>query len=87
MSTSTMKRGRSISCSARDQTRAQELPKLRGQIILQVFTHKSLQQHVDSGNNERLAELGQQILQMAITHTLFQYKEPRLNVENIRVKV
>ncbi|KAF7967558.1 hypothetical protein HWV62_33937 [Athelia sp. TMB] len=58
-----------------------DLPQLRGEIILQVFTHKSLQQLAESVKNERMAELGHQILRTAITHTLFHHKEPVLDVE------
>lgn len=77
------------SCSNSDATghsTTAELPLLRSEIILQVFTHKSLQQPAESVSNERLAELGHQILRMAITYTLFHHKEPVLDVERIIVR-
>lgn len=50
------------------------LPKISGEILLQVLTHRSLRRS-DGGSedfdNERLAELGKQVLDTAITAALF----------------
>lgn len=50
-----------------------ELPKLSGQIMLEVFTHKSLRHacHARYRDNERLSVLGSYILEMITTHLLF----------------
>jgi dsRNA-specific ribonuclease len=64
------------------------LPQLTGDIILEVFTHKSIQfdgPNSEFGDNTRLAELGGQALQMVVTRTLFDLKEPMLNVSEIAV--
>lgn len=65
------------------------LPELVGDIILEIFTHKSIQfdgpNHPEYGDNTRLAELGGQALQVAVTRTLFDLKEPMLSVDEIAV--
>ena len=64
------------------------LPQLTGDIILEVFTHKSIQYdgpNSEYGDNTRLAELGSQALQMVVTRTLFDLKEPMLSVSEIAV--
>ncbi|KAH9942924.1 ribonuclease III domain-containing protein [Amylocystis lapponica] len=63
--------------------------QLRGEIILEVFTHKSLRfpgapinEDSDYGDNERLAILGQKVLETAITFTFFS-KRPMISAEAI----
>lgn len=53
-----------------------ELPKLSGQIMLEVFTHKSLRLacHAKYRDNERLSVLGSHILEMVTTQLLFNRK-------------
>jgi ribonuclease-3 len=58
------------------------LPHLDGDILLDVFTHSSLDYDAkpvnqDYGDNNRLAELGERVLSLAITQRLF-YKKPLL---------
>src|ERR1700722_19681427 len=55
------------------------IPQIKGDIILEVFTHSSLH-----GNNERLAERGKTILEAVITRLLFD-KRPLLNASEMRV--
>jgi dsRNA-specific ribonuclease len=55
------------------------IPKLRGDVILQVFTHRSLR-----GYDERLPELGSTVLDAIVTHILFS-KVPPLRVSEIQV--
>ncbi|KAI0734672.1 ribonuclease III domain-containing protein [Fomitopsis betulina] len=59
-------------------------PKLRGDIILEVFTHRSLRfpgapinEDSEFGDNERLAVLGEKVLELAVTFALFT-KRPML---------
>lgn len=72
------------------KSRIADIPQLRGDIVLQVFTHKSLDFPGSSqkafGNNARLAELGQQALELAVTDTLFHLKQPLLDAEEIAVR-
>ena len=83
----TLKRSRSQSYM---KNKIADIPQLRGDIILQVFTHKSLDFPGSSqkvfGDNARLAELGRQALELAVTHTLFHLKQPLLDVEEIAVR-
>ncbi|CCL98505.1 uncharacterized protein FIBRA_00504 [Fibroporia radiculosa] len=65
------------------------IPKLRGDIILEVFTHKSLRfpgaptnEDSEYGDNERLSVLGEKVLDTATTYTLF-VKRPMLKAEEI----
>ena len=67
-------------------------PHLRGETILDVFTHRSLrlpgaQMDEDSefGDNERLAVLGEKVLELAVTFALFN-KRPMLKGEEIEVR-
>lgn len=67
-------------------------PKLRGDIILEVFTHKSLRfpgapinEDSEFGDNERLSILGEKVLQLAVTFALFN-KRPMLKAEDIEVR-
>jgi dsRNA-specific ribonuclease len=60
------------------------LPKLSADVILEVFTHRSLRfpgapinEDSEYGDNERLAILGEKVLETAITDTLFR-KKPML---------
>lgn len=57
-------------------TPAPLLPKITGELILQVFTHKSLRRstgilHDECSDNERLAELGSKVLETVVTYNLF----------------
>jgi hypothetical protein len=83
----TLKRSRSTPYV---KSRIADIPQLRGGIILQVFTHKSLDFPGSSQKafwgNARLAELGRQTLELAVTHTLFRLKQPFLDVEEIAVR-
>ncbi|KZT04807.1 uncharacterized protein LAESUDRAFT_760824 [Laetiporus sulphureus 93-53] len=65
------------------------VPKLRGDIILEVFTHKSLRfpgaptnEESDCGDNERLSMLGEKVMDTAVTFTLFN-KKPLINAQEI----
>jgi len=65
------------------------LPKLSGELMLEVFTHKSLRPdssgeptNDEYGGNDRLAELGAKVLEMAITFCLFS-KRPMLKATDI----
>ncbi|KAJ3554645.1 hypothetical protein NM688_g2999 [Phlebia brevispora] len=65
------------------------IPKLSGDIILTVFTHRSLRfpgalidEDSDYGDNERLAVLGEKVLETAVTDTLFK-KRPMLKATEI----
>ena len=67
-------------------------PKLRGDIILEVFTHKSLRfpgapinEDSEFGDNERLSVLGEKVLELAVTFALFN-KRPMLKVDEIEVR-
>jgi len=68
------------------------LPKLTGEIILEVFTHRSLRfqgapinEDSDYGDNERLAILGERVLETAVTDTLFR-KRPMLKADEIETR-
>lgn len=66
------------------------LPKISGDIILETFTHKSLRlegsiySDEHSGDNERLSELGEKVVQLAVTEILFR-KRPILGISEISV--
>jgi dsRNA-specific ribonuclease len=68
------------------------LPKFSGELMLEVFTHKSLRPDLSGeptndeyGGNDRLAELGAKVLEMAITFCLFS-KRPMLKAADIEVR-
>jgi dsRNA-specific ribonuclease len=66
------------------------LPKLDGDIMLEVFTHRSLrfggaQTSEEYGDNERLAELGHQVFELAVTYCLF-LKRPMLTAQEIQAE-
>lgn len=63
-----------------------ELPKLSGEIMLEVFTHRSLRLacHAKYRDNERLSVLGSHILEMVATQLLFNRK-PMLTRSEIEV--
>jgi dsRNA-specific ribonuclease len=71
---------------------APPLPKIEsGELMLEVFTHESLQSDQsgkptdeDYGGSERLAELGQRVLDMAVTSSLFSIR-PMLGAPDIAV--
>lgn len=64
------------------------LPKINSELILQVYTHISLRRldapPDDYGDNERLARLGEMVLDATVTYALFN-KRPMLNTQEIRV--
>ncbi|KAG1825751.1 uncharacterized protein BJ212DRAFT_1315897 [Suillus subaureus] len=86
MSHNTLKRSRSQTLNAIPEE-LPDLPKLTGHIILQVFTHRSLRLACNAQfhDNERLAVLGHNILEMMTTDLLFSRK-PRLTVHQIEVQ-
>ena len=66
-----------------------ELPKLVGEIMLDVFTHKSIKvptSSVSEHDNERLAVLGKSALEMATTFVLFRQR-PVQTAEEIAVRI
>jgi dsRNA-specific ribonuclease len=72
-----------------NQRKAPPLPQIKsGDLILQVFTHKSLRRPNANpeqyGDNERLADLGKVVLDVAITRTLFNMR-PILQAAEISV--
>lgn len=67
------------------------LPRISGDIILQVFTHRSLQRSYggtleDNSDNERLAILGKTVLEAVVTHSLFKRRPPLATSEIYRRK-
>lgn len=67
-----------------------QLPKISGDLMLEVFTHKSLRfngapANEEFGDNERIAELGSRVLETAVTYALFRKKEPMLSANEIQV--
>ncbi|EGO04941.1 hypothetical protein SERLA73DRAFT_174019 [Serpula lacrymans var. lacrymans S7.3] len=64
-----------------------ELPKLQGESILEVFTHRSLRIACKASyhDSETLAVLGEEVLHMMTTQLLL-FKKPRLKVEEITNK-
>lgn len=67
-----------------------QLPKITGDIILEVFTHRTLRfpgappASEEYGDNERLAELGSKALDTAVTYALF-CKRPMLTAAELKV--
>ncbi|TFK77266.1 hypothetical protein BDN72DRAFT_830435 [Pluteus cervinus] len=62
------------------------LPKIKSELILTVYTHKSLRRAsspAEYDDNERLAELGKQVLRVVVTNILFSVK-PMLSEVAIR---
>jgi dsRNA-specific ribonuclease len=86
---SSRKRQRSVTYDAPDALPDDlpELPKLSGQIMLEVFTHRSLRLacHAKYRDNERLSVLGSYILEMMTTQLLFN-KKPMLTRSEIEVE-
>ncbi|TFK56720.1 hypothetical protein OE88DRAFT_1730182 [Heliocybe sulcata] len=63
------------------------LPKLSGDMTLEVFSHKSLRfegapRNDEVGDSDRLAVLGAKVLDMAVMHTLFS-KRPMLDADDL----
>ncbi|KAF9015549.1 hypothetical protein BDQ17DRAFT_1230096 [Cyathus striatus] len=61
------------------------LPKIAGDVILEVFTHRSLGRKTtsdDYGDNERLSELGKASLEAILTEVLFK-KRPLLRADEL----
>jgi dsRNA-specific ribonuclease len=74
------------SWSRQNETVFPPLPKINGDVILEVFTHKSLRvAHVNEeyGDNERLALLGSAFLEAVVTESLFRLK-PTLEADDIK---
>jgi len=67
------------------------LPKITGDIILEVFTHRTLRfpgappASEEYGDNERLAELGAKALDTAVTYALF-CKRPMLTAAELKTE-
>lgn len=82
---SSRKRQRSVTYDAPPED-LPELPKLSGEILLEVFTHRSLRLacHAKYRDNERLSVLGSYILEMMTTQLLFNRK-PMLTRSEIEV--
>jgi ribonuclease-3 len=64
-----------------------QLPQLEGSLLLDVFTHSSLDYegkvfNEDFGENSRLADIGEKVLNLAVTQRLF-FKRPLLSVSEI----
>ena len=84
-----LKRTRSENQRKFNASLAPPLPQIKsGDLILQVFTHKSLRRPNATpehyGDNERLADLGKAVLDAAITRTLFNSR-PILQAAEISV--
>ena len=67
------------------------IPRLQGEIILEVFTHRSLRfpgapldQDSEYGGTERLTVLGEKVLETAVTDALFR-KRPIIPGPEIEV--
>lgn len=72
-----------------DGAQAPKLPPINSDLILQVFTHKSLRRKASGsideyGDNERLAELGKIVLEAAVTLALYHHR-PMLKLPDICV--
>lgn len=82
---SSRKRQRSMTYDAPPED-LPELPKLSGENMLEVFTHRSLRLacHAKYRDNERLSVLGSHILEMMTTQLLFNRK-PMLTRSEIEV--
>ncbi|GJE85783.1 ribonuclease 3 [Phanerochaete sordida] len=90
--TPTLKRHRSPSSTTMDSPAPvpiPPIPKLQGEIILEVFTHRSIRfpgapvnQDSEYGDNDRLAVLGEKVLEAAVTDALFR-KRPMLKGSDI----
>ena len=68
------------------------IPKLQGEIILEVFTHRSIRfpsapinQDSEYGDSDRLTVLGEKVLEAAVTDALFR-KRPMLKGGDIEVR-
>lgn len=66
------------------------LPSIQGELMLDVYTHRSmLSKEVDEnttyGNTERLAELGSSVLGMIVMYTLYAEK-PMLPANDLKVR-
>ena len=69
-----------------------DLPSLNGDLTLEVFTHPSLvydgmRKHPIYGDSKRLAELGEQVINVAVTAALFDGKNPLRSAEDIAVSI
>ena len=73
---STLKRARTNSLP--------ELPRIKGELILQVFTHHTLRRGPDSEDNARLCALGSSVLDASVAIALFQMR-PMEDVESMNV--
>ncbi|KZT30884.1 hypothetical protein NEOLEDRAFT_43340 [Neolentinus lepideus HHB14362 ss-1] len=83
-SSAPLKRSLSVSAS---MANIPPLPKLSGDMTLEVFTHKSLRfegapRNEEVGDSDRLAVLGGKVLDMVVANTLFN-KRPMLQADEI----
>ncbi|KAG2156605.1 uncharacterized protein EDB93DRAFT_1127472 [Suillus bovinus] len=66
------------------------IPPLHGDLMLDVFTHRTLTQgvlndHTPHGNSDRLAQLGQSVMNTIVTYILFA-ERPMLSGEELKTK-
>ena len=66
-----------------------DIPRLSGDIILEVFTHRSIRfagapLNEEYGDNDRLALLGEKAFNLAITDAMFR-KRPMLKADELDV--
>ena len=69
------------------RTNFPELPVINGDLILETFSHKSLTMGYDpekSFDNERLAILGESVMQTIVTNYLYN-KRPIISAEDMSV--
>lgn len=87
-STAATGRATSINASVQSDLGIPEIPKINGELILQVFTHRSLRRAScppeQYDDNERLSELGAKALEACVTHALFD-RRPMLDSSEIVV--
>jgi hypothetical protein len=67
------------------------LPPLHGELMLDVFTHRALTRgvlndHTLHGNSDRLAQLGQSVMNTIVTYILFA-ERPMLSGEELKVYI
>lgn len=85
------KRSRALSNEGRQfiPNQAPRLPQLSGDVLLQVFTHKSLRLKGDSPDqfrdNERFMELGKSVFDLVLTLHL-QRRRPLLKAKDVAVR-
>lgn len=60
------------------------LPPIKGELILNVFTHKSLRQPNGNDDNERYAVLGEKAFEAAVAYCIF-LRNPHLRKKSAEV--